>query len=137
MVSGMNQKMIYIFAFCLLLAGLGYLVFTSVQKESMYFLDVSEALAKQPHKVQKARLFGQVAPDGVWEEESSGQAAFLLTDKEEPDKQIRVEYKGFPPDSVGPGTEVIVEGSMKEQGDVFSAHTLMTQCPSKYEGEMQ
>jgi len=136
MRSGKNQKALYAVALGLLCLGLGYLVFSGVQQSNMYFLNVSEALAKTPQKVQEAKIFGKVVSSGSQEEFSgSGEEMFRLADKENPQQTIRVEYSGVLPDSVTPGTEVIVQGSMEESGKVFTAHTLMTQCPSKYESK--
>ncbi len=135
MRSKANQKTVYIVALGLLCLGLGYLVLSGFQKSTMYFLNVSEALAKTPQEVQKARVFGTIAPDGLREASGDGKAVFRLADKEEPQQTLRVRYSGALPDKVKPGTEVIVEGSMGESGNVFSAHTLLTQCPSKYENE--
>jgi cytochrome c-type biogenesis protein CcmE len=44
-----------------------------------------------------------------------------------------VEYRGAVPDTFKPGAEVIVEGRFNKQSGVFSASTLITKCPSKYE----
>jgi cytochrome c-type biogenesis protein CcmE len=136
MRSGKNQKTLYIAALGLLCLGLGYLVLTGLQQSNMYFLNVSEALAKTPGEVQKARVFGMIASEGLQDDTGDGGAAvFRLADKENPQKTLRVKYSGVLPDNLKPGTGVIVEGSMGEHGHVFSAHTLLTQCPSKYESE--
>jgi cytochrome c-type biogenesis protein CcmE len=42
-----------------------------------------------------------------------------------------VNYRGALPDTFEKGAEVIVEGRM--DGTAFTAKTLMTKCPSKYE----
>jgi len=137
MRSKMNQKALYIAALGLLCLGLGYLVLSGIQQSNMYFLNVSEALAKTPQEVQKARVFGMIAPDGMQEAvgKGEGEAVIRLADKENPQQTLRVEYSGVLPDNLEPGTGVIVEGSMGEGGNSFSAHTLLTQCPSKYESK--
>lgn len=135
MRSKTNQKTVYIVALGLLCLGLGYLVLSGVRQSNMYFLNVSEALAKTPQEVQKARVFGTIPPDGLPDASGDGAAVFRLADKENPQQTLRVRYSGVLPDNLKPGTEVIVEGSMGESGNVFSAHTLLTQCPSKYESE--
>ena len=135
MRSKRSQKTLYIAALGLLCLGLGYLVLSGVRQSNMYFLNVSEALAKTPQQVQKARIFGKVAQDGLKNANGSGEAVIRLADKQNPQQTLRVEYSGVLPDSLNPGTEVIVEGSMGKDGHIFSAHTLMTKCPSKYESK--
>ncbi|MCF8030321.1 MAG: cytochrome c maturation protein CcmE [Desulfohalobiaceae bacterium] len=135
MRSKKNQKTVYIAALGLLCLGLGYLVLSGIQQSNMYFLNVSEALAKTPQEVQKARVFGTIAPDGLPDASGDDEAVLRLADKENPQQTLRVKYSGVLPDNLKPGTEVIVEGSMGDSGNVFSAHTLLTQCPSKYESE--
>ena len=103
----------------------------------MYFLNVSEALAKSPQQIQKARVFGTVVQDSLQNTSGSDKAVLWLADKENPQRRLRVEYSGVLPDRLKPGTEVIVEGSMEENGNVFAAHTLLTQCPSKYESRSE
>ena len=138
MTSRGRQKALYIAALGLLCLGLGYLVLSGVRQSNMYFLNVSEALAKAPHQVQKARVFGTVAPDGLKNATGGEEEAVIrLADKENPHETLRVEYSGVLPDSLDPGTEVIVEGSMAQNGHVFSAHSLMTKCPSKYESKSE
>jgi cytochrome c-type biogenesis protein CcmE len=135
MRSKTSQRTIYIAALGLLCLGLGYLVLSGIQQNNMYFLNVSEALAKTPQEVQKARIFGTIAPDGLPDAPGESESVLRLADKENPQQTLRVKYSGILPDNIEPGTEIIVEGSMGESGKVFSAHTLLTQCPSKYESE--
>ena len=52
----------YLVAALLFLGGLGYLVFSGLSENTVYFLNVSEARAATADKLQAARLFGTVAP---------------------------------------------------------------------------
>ena len=99
----------YLVAALLFLGGLGYLVFSGLSENTVYFLNVSEARAATADKLQAARLFGTVAPDNLV-------------------------YKGAVPDTFKAGAEVIVEGGLQPDGR-FMAKTLMTKCPSKYQKE--
>ena len=137
MTKQKNQRIIYIIGFLVLSLGVGYLIFTGFNNNSVYFLHVSEALAKGPQNIGKARLFGKVHEDYTLENDSEAGVKFELADKENATKSIPVEYKGVLPDSFKPGTEVIVKGSMKKTEGVFLARQLMTKCPSKYEKKKQ
>ena len=128
-----NQKMVYLLALLFLGGGIGFLLFSGLSQNSVYFLNVSEALAMETGTLQQARLFGQVNPEGIEHDPKALGVAFLLADKEEPAKMIRVEYRGAVPDTFKPEVEVIVEGGFDPAGKVFTAKTLLTKCPSKYQ----
>ena len=107
----------YLVAALLFLGGLGYLVFSGLSENTVYFLNVSEARA--------ANLLKNVDGPG---------ASFLLQDKDDAGLTLPVVYKGAVPDTFKAGAEVIVEGGLQPDGR-FMAKTLMTKCPSKYQKE--
>lgn len=123
---------LYLFAFLLFAAGLGALCFAGFSENSVYFLNVAEAKAATPDQLRQARLFGVVSSEKLSQEFNS--VKFSLLDKDDQSLQIPVIYEGLVPDTFKPGAEVIVEGGMSDQGH-FSARTLMTKCPSKYQKE--
>ncbi|EGJ51542.1 cytochrome c maturation protein CcmE [Desulfocurvibacter africanus] len=135
MNNAKGGKGIYIAALLLFLGGLGYLLYSGLSGGSVYFLNVSEALAMETGKLSQARLFGTVAADGLHSKDGSLGVVFQLVDKDDASKRIRVDYGGAVPDTFKPGVEVIVEGGLDPQSQVFSASMLMTKCPSKYEKE--
>ncbi len=123
---------LYIIAAAFFVCGMGYLVWQGVASNSVYFLNVSEALAMPSGELNAARLFGTVA-EGETRMENGLGVRFFLEDATSPDKKLLIEYKGVVPDTFKPGAEVIVEGNMQPAS--FNAKTLMTKCPSKYEKE--
>lgn len=133
MSTSKNQKWVYLAAVLLVAAGVGYLVFSGLSQNTVYFLNVSEALAMPAEKLSQARLFGTVAADGIVLDPSSMGVAFNVQDKDDPSKSIRVNYRGTVPDTFKAGVEVILEGSFKAGPGQFEATTLLTKCPSKYE----
>lgn len=80
-----------------------------------------------------ARIFGTVANNSIERPQDGLGASFILEDYENKAQTIQVKYKGVVPDTFANGSEVIIEGSM--QDTVFTAKTLMTKCPSKYQKE--
>ncbi|NJB67402.1 cytochrome c-type biogenesis protein CcmE [Desulfobaculum xiamenense] len=128
-----SNKNVYIVALLLLLGGLGYLLFSGLSQNSVYFLNVSEALAMPADELSNIRLFGTVADSGI--EGGPGQmgVSFHLLDKNGGERFIPVRYTGVVPDTFKPGVEVIVEGGLEPASGVFGARTLMTKCPSKYQ----
>lgn len=121
---------IYILAFALFAGALGYLCISGFSENSVYFLNVAEARAVAPDKLRQARLFGVVSADNL--DQKLNSLLFVLTDKDDDSQTIPVVYNGLVPDTFKAGSEVIVEGGLKEDGS-FLAKTLMTKCPSKYQ----
>ena len=124
----------YLAALLLFLGGASYLVYTGLAENTVYFLNVSEALAAPADKLGSVRLFGTVAPADIAPAAQGPGVSFTLEDKDNAAQTLRVRYKGAVPDAFKAGAEVIVEGSMAPDG-AFSARTLMTKCPSKYQKE--
>lgn len=127
-----NSASLYIVALLLFLGGVGYLVYSGLSENSVYFLNVSEALAAPQEKLRTARLFGAVSENDLTPSQDGPGVTFRLVDKDNLGQTIMVRYRGAVPDTFKPGAEVIVEGGMTPDG-VFAAKTLMTKCPSKYE----
>lgn len=124
----------YLAAAVLFLGGIGYLLYSGFSENSVYFLNVSEALAAPQDKLKAARLFGTVAEQDMTPSAQGLGVTFRMMDTEQQGKTMMVVYRGAVPDTFKPGAEVIVEGGMGVDG-VFAAKTLMTKCPSKYEKE--
>ncbi|MBU1229002.1 MAG: cytochrome c maturation protein CcmE [Proteobacteria bacterium] len=132
-MAAKGGKGIYIAALVLFLGGVGYLVASGVTKDSVYFLNVGEALATDAAELRQARLFGHVAAEGIELLQPGPGVSFVLLDKENPAKTMRVSYRGAVPDTFKAGAEVIIEGGLDKAGGVFQASTLITKCPSKYQ----
>lgn len=133
MNDGKSTKKMYILALVLFVGGLAALVGSGLSSNSVYFLNVSEALAMQPEKLGNIRLFGSVAESDLRPYADQPGVRFRLLDKENPGQTMLVDYKGAVPDTFKPGAEVIVEGGLDTASRVFTAATLITKCPSKYE----
>ena len=129
-MASKKNPCIYILAFLLFAGGVGFMAWSALSEGTMYHLNVSEALEVPADKLKSARLFGVASGDIIKPDNGLG-ADFTLVDLEKPGKGIRVHYRGALPDTFEKGSEVIVEGRM--DGTSFTAKTLMTKCPSKYE----
>jgi len=134
-VANKNSKGVYVAALVLFLGGIGYLLFSGFSENSVYFLNVSEALAMPAEKVSSIRLFGTVKPEGLEQRSDGPGVSFLIADKDNTTLSMRIDYRGAVPDTFKPGVEVIVEGGLAPDGKIFAAKTLMTKCPSKYQKE--
>jgi cytochrome c-type biogenesis protein CcmE len=134
-MTAQKNTFLYIAALGLFLLGVGYLVYSGLTENSTYFLNVSEALAMPPDKLQTARLFGTVKEEGMAKLADEAGVRFQLEDKDNRAKTLWVVYRGMIPDTFKAGAEVIVEGRRSETDSQFHAKTLMTKCPSKYQKE--
>ena len=126
---------LYLGALVIFLFGVGYLMFAGISENSVYFLNVSEALAMPADKMQSARLFGTVKGEGIAALEAGPGVKFQLEDKDNAAQTLWVVFSGIVPDTFKAGAEVIVEGRFADSNNAFNAETLMTKCPSKYEKE--
>lgn len=129
-----NAKPACVLAGLLFLGGIGWLLYSGLSENSIYFLNVSEARAATVENLRAARLFGTVAPEGISNAADGPGVSFLLQDKDDPRQTMSVSYRGVVPDNFKAGAEVIVEGRMNADRS-FTAKILMTQCPSKYQKE--
>lgn len=125
----------YIAALVLFLVGIGYIVISGISENSVYFLDVSEALAMPADELKAARLFGTVKDSEIYNEGQGVAVRFMLEDQSNKQQILPVVYKGSVPDTFKDGAEVIIEGGFTTSGEHFAAKTLMTKCPSKYQKE--
>ncbi|MDD2967029.1 MAG: cytochrome c maturation protein CcmE [Desulfovibrionaceae bacterium] len=125
---------LYVVALLLFLGGTGFLVYSGLSENSVYFLNVSEALASPAEKLHNVRLFGTVAEQDLQMGQAGGGVRFVLLDKDNMGQSLVVNYTGAVPDTFKAGAEVIVEGGLGT-GGLFTAKTLMTKCPSKYQKE--
>ena len=130
-----SSRTVYIVALALFMVGFGTLLMAGLKQNSIYFLNVSEALAMPAENIQQIRLFGTVAEDGLVYDPQHMGVRFMLADSDDASQRIPVQYRGVVPDLFEPGAEVILEGGYLVQDGVFNAKTLMTKCPSKYEAE--
>ena len=121
---------IYVLAFLFFTGGVAFLAWSAFFENSVYHLNVSEALELPSDQLRSARLFGVAGSDIAKPQNGLG-ARFTLHDLDHPEQGIPVDYRGALPDTFAQGAEVIVEGGM-DNGQ-FRAKALMTKCPSKYE----
>lgn len=114
-----------------LLLGVAYLMLTSLQTSTVYYLTVGELLANGPaaHGLQ-LRLAGDVTAGSVEKEDAGLGVRFLVEDGS---GKVPVYYRGGPvPDIFGDQVQVVVEGKLAPDG-TFTASTLLAKCPSKFE----
>lgn len=109
---------------------IGYLVYTGLRDTMVYYLTVSELIAKGPQLSNDGiRVGGKVLEGSVTWDPKDLRLNFAMGDGL--GATLRVVYQGVVPDSFKQGKEVIIEGIYND--GVFRATQIMPTCPSKYE----
>ena len=109
---------------------IGYLIYTGLRDTMVFYLTVSEVMAKSPEDLTDTqKVGGMVTAESVQWDPKTLKLSFKL---EDPQANLVVNYSGVVPDSFKPGSEVIVEGTYRGDGS-FWATTIMPKCASKYE----
>ena len=109
---------------------IGYLIYTGLRDTMVFYLTVSEVMAKTPEDLTDTqKVGGMVTAGSVQWDPKTLKLSFKLEDQQ---AGLIINYSGVVPDSFKPGTEVIVEGTYKGDGK-FKATTIMPKCASKYE----
>jgi len=109
---------------------IGYLIYTGLRDTMIFYLTVSEVLAKPTDDLTDTQKVGGIVTAGSvqWDPKTL-KLSFKLEDEQ---ANLIVNYAGVVPDSFKPGTEVIVEGTYRGNGS-FWATKIMPKCASKYE----
>lgn len=112
-----------------ILGAFGYLVYSGIGNNLVYFLTPSELVAKGPGVYGKpVRLGGQVKPGTVEWNKDTMQLDFKITDGL---KTLEVHATGTPPAMFRPGIGVVVEGHIDKAG-VFVTNHLMVKHSNEY-----
>lgn len=142
----------------LIVAAVVFLIVSSLQSTSQYFLTVKELQEKGPEMVgREVRLSGAVLGDSIEYDPQTLRLSFTIAhtpgDQAEVDEQgglaavlhaavtdpnaprMNVVYEGVKPDLLRNEAQAIMTGRVGEDG-VFYAEELLLKCPTKYEEEV-
>ena len=126
----------FLAGFGLVIAAIGYLIYTGATDATMYYLTVSELKAAiETGDVaydENMRMHGKVVTGSIERGDVGSMRIRFLA--HEGGMQIPVVYNDVVPDTFRDDSEVVVEGGYARDG-TFNAHTLYAKCPSKYEAE--
>ncbi len=137
----MNRKTRFAIAAFLLAGAVGYLMYTGVRQTAVYYLTITEFLAKKESLANEGiRVAGRVEVGSVTKkmtpngEELNFRLGDFSTDGV-PQSTVPVHFVGVTPDmfKAAGGSDVIVEGKYRD-GTLY-AQNVLTSCPSKYEAE--
>jgi cytochrome c-type biogenesis protein CcmE len=125
-----RKKTKFIIGSCVIVIIIGYLVYTGMKGSSLYYMTVSELVARGSGLYEEGvRISGDVQTGSVHWDSDSLNLRFVMTDGKE---SVDVAYRGGLPDMFQEGAPVVIEGQYSSTG-IFHATQLLAKCPSKYE----
>jgi len=123
----MNRQNKFVAGGLVIVAAIGYLVYTGVSQSVVYFVTPSELLAV-PVTGKAYRLGGMVGTGTLRWEPRSLDLAFTLSDGE---AAVAVRHKGTPPDLFAEGRGAVVEGIWTAEG-YFRASLILAKHSEEY-----
>ena len=123
----MTRRVKFIAGALVILAALGYLVFTGVSQSVVYFVTPSE-LSAAPVTGKAYRLGGMVKPGTLTWNAQGLDLRFTLSDGR---ASVPVRHKGAPPDLFAEGRGAVVEGTWTADG-YFKAGLIMAKHSEEY-----
>lgn len=136
------KRGLYLAGLAFLFGGIIYLAVSGISANSVYHLQVAEALALQPEKPVAVAIAGAVSGEGLrlLDGSEDGLAApgvrFRVRDNLEPEKSLWAVFRGDIPELFAPEAPVILEGLYEGAGRDFKVTKLNTLCPAKYEKKL-
>jgi cytochrome c-type biogenesis protein CcmE len=113
---------------------LGFLIYTGLSDNMVYYYHVDEYLAKASLlNGEKVKVNGKVALGTI--EKDQMDYRFIIHGSER--NRLNVFYHGVVPDTFKDGSDVVVEGTYDPNQRIFHASTLMAKCPTKYEPQLK
>jgi cytochrome c-type biogenesis protein CcmE len=118
-----------------ILLSVGFLLFVGMNQPGgmVYYLTVSEFLQGAESRPGGFKISGKVEAGSVDRGPGGRDLTFTIA---EDAARLPVRYHGTIPDAFSEEVDVVVQGSMADDG-TFEAHTLIAKCPSKYEAAEQ
>ncbi len=132
----MNSKKVkFAIGSLLIVIAIAYLISSGISSTSQYFFTVDELMnQKVSYTGAGLKVKGNVVNGSIQRDPDDFlKVRFSIEEKE---SNLNVVYNGITPDMFADGREVVVEGTLTQDG-VFHADTLLTSCPSKYEAEKE
>lgn len=136
----MNRNLRFVFGSAVIVAAIGWLMYTGIRETSSYYLTIQEFLPKKDeYGNMPLRVAGRVRPGSIDYDARTLNLKFELAgfpdrpDGKTDDRSVPVAFNGIKPDMFADGRDVIVEGRYTD--GVLHAKQVLTSCPSKYEAK--
>tara|TARA_B100001029_G_scaffold175467_1_gene176955 strand:+ start:527 stop:934 length:408 start_codon:yes stop_codon:yes gene_type:complete len=109
-----------------------YLGVMTIQNSKTYYLTIDEIQNTNPESLNSFRVAGKLILDSYNREKDSTMSTFNITDD---GKILQASYTGVLPDMFfsSKSEQIILEGKLVGNGELFEAENVIVKCPSKYE----
>ena len=109
-----------------------YLGVMTIQNSKTYYLTIDEIQNTSPESLNSFRVAGKLILDSYNREKDSTMSTFNITDN---GKILQASYTGVLPDMFfsSKSEQIILEGKLVGNGELFEAENVIVKCPSKYE----
>ncbi|MGH7821278.1 MAG: cytochrome c maturation protein CcmE [Candidatus Binatia bacterium] len=122
-----------------IVAAVGYLMYTGIRETSAYYFTIDEFLAREDTLDETGvRVAGRVRPGSIEYDPRTLHLSFEMGRFEEgaaAGALLPVAFTGVKPDMFAEGRDVIVEGRYSD--GTLRADKVLTSCPSKYEAKLE
>ena len=109
---------------------LGFLVYTGLSDNMVYYYIVDEFIQKAPVlDGETIKINGIVADNSI--QKSGMDYSFLIHGRSK--DHVKIQYHGVVPDTFRDGAEVVVEGTYDAKDQVFQCTNVLAKCPTKYD----
>ena len=130
----MNGKTALVSSILVVVAALGFLVYTGLTDNMVYYYHVDEFLPKAAAlKGEVIKVNGKVRQGSIHKQDLD----YNFVIHGAPQNIVSVNYHGIVPDTFKDGSDVVVEGKYDPAAQKFHATTLLAKCPTKYEPQNQ
>jgi cytochrome c-type biogenesis protein CcmE len=126
----MNGKTALLISILVVVAALGFLVYTGLNDNMVYYYHVDEFLPKASSlQGEVIKVNGKVTEGSIRKDHLNYD--FIIHGAVH--NTVSVNYNGVVPDTFKDGSDVVVEGTYDLNSRKFHATTLLAKCPTKYE----
>jgi cytochrome c-type biogenesis protein CcmE len=130
----MNGKTALVASILVVVAATGFLVYTGLSDNMVYYYHVDEFLTKAASlDGETIKVNGKVQKGSI--NKQNMDYSFVIHGQ--PQNIVQVNYHGIVPDTFKDESDVVVEGNYDRDARKFHATTLLAKCPTKYEPQNQ
>jgi cytochrome c-type biogenesis protein CcmE len=128
------RKTKFVIGFFFIAVGITVVTISMLPKSMQYYVTVDELLAQESkYRGQELKVAGKVALGSI--EKISGEFGIRFR-VENASKVVAVSYQGAVPDTFKEGADVVVTGTLNENGQMEASHVL-AKCASRYEEKLK
>jgi cytochrome c-type biogenesis protein CcmE len=130
----MNGKTALVASLLVIVAALGFLIYTGLSSNIVYYYHVDEFLPKAASlQGETIKVNGKVQKGSI----RKAQMDYSFAIHGAPQNVVNVNYHGVVPDTFKDDSDVVVEGTYDSTAKQFHATNLLAKCPTKYESQTQ